>query len=70
MGKVKDNILFSRSSGKIGDVIYKKYSYGTVISKIPDRTICFTRSRQMLEACLKIYFWGNNASAGTELLAA
>jgi hypothetical protein len=38
MAKLKNNIVFSGASGKIGDVIFKKYSYGTVISKIPDRS--------------------------------
>jgi len=30
----------------------------THLKRLARKTICFSRSREMLEACLKIYFWG------------
>ena len=38
MARVKDNLIIKGSSGKLGDIIFKQYSYGTVISKVPDRS--------------------------------
>ena len=38
MAKAENNVLFNGISGKYGNVILKNYSYGTVISKIPDRS--------------------------------
>jgi len=31
----------------------------THLKRLSRKTICFSRSKEMLEACLKIYFWGN-----------
>lgn len=31
----------------------------THLKRLSRRTICFSRSRAMLDACLKIYFWGD-----------
>jgi insertion element IS1 protein InsB len=36
----------------------KNLSIRTDIKRLSRRTICFGRSRAMLENCLKIYFWG------------
>ena len=36
----------------------KNLSIRTDIKRLSRRTICFSRSRVMLENCLKIYFWG------------
>jgi len=36
----------------------KNLSIRTDIKRLSRRTICFGRSRAMLEYCLKIYFWG------------
>jgi insertion element IS1 protein InsB len=36
----------------------KNLSLRTDIKRLNRRTICFSRSRVMLESCLKIYFWG------------
>jgi IS1 family transposase len=33
------------------------------IKRLSRRTICFSRSRVMLENCLKIYFWGTDRTA-------
>jgi insertion element IS1 protein InsB len=30
----------------------------THLKRLSRKTICFSRSKEMLEACLKIYFWG------------
>ena len=38
MGKLKDNVLVNGMSGSIGNVLLKQYKYGTVISKMPDRS--------------------------------
>lgn len=38
MGKVKNNVLVRALSGHIDGVLLKHYSYGTVISKMPDRS--------------------------------
>lgn len=38
----------------------KNLSIRTHIKRLSRRTICFGRSRVMLENCLKIYFWGRN----------
>jgi IS1 family transposase len=35
----------------------KNLSIRTHIKRLSRRTICFSRSRVMLESCLKIYFW-------------
>jgi insertion element IS1 protein InsB len=36
----------------------KNLSIRTDIKRLSRGTICFSRSRIMLENCLKIYFWG------------
>ena len=38
----------------------KNLSIRTHIKRLSRRTICFGRSRIMLENCLKIYFWGRS----------
>lgn len=38
MPKVKLNVLVNGISGKSGNMIFKQYAYGTVISKRPDRS--------------------------------
>jgi hypothetical protein len=38
MGKVKDSIIVEGLSGQVGGVLLKNYRYGTVISKMPDRS--------------------------------
>jgi insertion element IS1 protein InsB len=36
----------------------KHLSMRTHLKRLARRTICFSRSRAMLEACVRIYFWG------------
>ena len=31
----------------------------THLKRLSRKTICFSKSKEMLEACLRIYFWGN-----------
>ena len=38
MARVKDNIIIKGLSGRIDNLLVKNYSYGTVISKMPDRS--------------------------------
>lgn len=38
MSKVKENVLINGMSGRLDNVIFKHYRYGTVISKKPDRS--------------------------------
>jgi insertion element IS1 protein InsB len=37
----------------------KNLTIRTHLKRLSRRTICFSRSLQMLESCLRIYFWGN-----------
>jgi insertion element IS1 protein InsB len=47
----------------------KHLSMRTHLKRLARRTICFSRSRAMLEACVRIYFWGQQkgftAACGT-----
>ncbi|HLK28672.1 MAG TPA: IS1 family transposase [Puia sp.] len=36
----------------------------THLKRLSRKTICFSKSREMLEACLKIYFWKNKLLSG------
>jgi hypothetical protein len=36
MARIKNNPLVNGFSGKLGDIIFKSYRYGTVISRCPD----------------------------------
>ena len=38
MARNKNNILLKGSTGKLDKLIFKQYSYGTVVSKSPDRS--------------------------------
>jgi hypothetical protein len=38
MGKLKGNVLIEGMSGQLDRVLLKQYHYGTVISKMPDRS--------------------------------
>jgi insertion element IS1 protein InsB len=38
----------------------KHLSMRTHLKRLARRTICFSRSRAMLGACVRIYFWGSN----------
>jgi hypothetical protein len=36
MARVKNNVLVKGFSGKLDEIVFKTYSYGTVISRYPD----------------------------------
>jgi hypothetical protein len=36
MARVKDNVLVKGFSGKLDQVVFKTYSYGTVVTRYPD----------------------------------
>jgi insertion element IS1 protein InsB len=46
-----------KSKYNINHIERKNLSIRTHLKRLARRTICFSRSREMLEACLKIYFW-------------
>jgi insertion element IS1 protein InsB len=50
--------LHTRSKYKINYIERKNLSVRTHLKRLARKTICFSKSIVMLEACLKIYFWG------------
>ncbi len=44
----------------INHIERKNLSIRTHLKRLSRKTICFSRSCEMLEACLKIYFWSSN----------
>jgi CobQ-like glutamine amidotransferase family enzyme len=36
MARIKDNVLVKGFSGKLDQVVFKTYSYGTVVTRYPD----------------------------------
>ncbi len=48
----------------INHIERKNLSIRTHLKRLSRKTICFSKSREMLEACLKIYFWSDRASFG------
>jgi insertion element IS1 protein InsB len=50
--------LHTRSKYKINYIERKNLSVRTHLKRLGRKTICFSKSIVMLEACLKIYFWG------------
>jgi insertion element IS1 protein InsB len=49
--------LHTKSQYKINYIERKNLSIRTHLKRLSRRTICFSKSIVMLEACLKIYFW-------------
>jgi insertion element IS1 protein InsB len=49
--------LHTRSKYKINYIERKNLSIRTHLKRLARKTICFSKSIVMLEACLKIYFW-------------
>jgi insertion element IS1 protein InsB len=47
-----------KSRYNINNIERKNLNVRTHLKRLSRKTICFTRSAIMLEACLKIYFWG------------
>jgi IS1 family transposase len=50
--------LHRRGAAVINRIERKNLSIRTHLKRLSRRTICFSRSLQMLESCLRIYFWG------------
>jgi insertion element IS1 protein InsB len=50
--------LHRRNKYKINHIERKNLSVRTHLKRLGRKTICFSKSICMLEACLKIYFWG------------
>jgi hypothetical protein len=38
MARLKSNVLVEGFSGRIDRLLFKQYKYGTVVSKMPDRS--------------------------------
>lgn len=49
--------LHRKSHYQINHIERKNLSVRTHLKRLSRKTICFSRSKEMLEACLKIYFW-------------
>jgi insertion element IS1 protein InsB len=58
------NTVHSTTPYNINHIERKNLSIRTHLKRLSRKTICFSRSKEMLEACLRIYFWGSPASAG------
>jgi insertion element IS1 protein InsB len=52
--------IHSTKQYSINHLERKHLSMRTHLKRLARRTICFSRSRAMLEACVKIYCWGKN----------
>jgi insertion element IS1 protein InsB len=50
--------LHCQSAYQINHIERKNLSIRTHLKRLSRKTICFSKSREMLAACLKIYFWG------------
>jgi insertion element IS1 protein InsB len=50
--------LHSTTQYNINHIERKNLSIRTHLKRLARKTICFSRSKEMLEACLRIYFWG------------
>ncbi len=50
--------LHKVSKHKINHIERKNLSIRTHLKRLGRKTICYSKSTAMLEACLKIYFWG------------
>ncbi|HRE65887.1 MAG TPA: IS1 family transposase [Cyclobacteriaceae bacterium] len=49
--------IHCRSSYRTNHIERKNLTIRTHLKRLSRKTICFSKSREMLEACLKIYFW-------------
>ncbi len=38
MARLQTNLVTEGISGKLSNVVFKRYAYGTVVSKVPDRS--------------------------------
>lgn len=54
-----------KAKHNINHIERNNLSIRTHLKRLARKTICFSRSKEMLEACLKIYFWENKTSTVT-----
>jgi IS1 family transposase/transposase-like protein len=54
--------IHSRRGHKTNHIERKNLSLRTHLKRLSRKTICFSRSAALLEACTKIYFWGKYAA--------
>lgn len=52
--------IHNQSAYKINHIERKNLSIRTHLKRLSRKTICFSKSRIMLEACLGIYFWNQS----------
>jgi insertion element IS1 protein InsB len=57
-GSLLPQCIHSTKQYSINHLERKHLSMRTHLKRLARRTICFSRSRAMLEACVRIYFWG------------
>jgi IS1 family transposase/transposase-like protein len=57
-----EKTLHHKSKYKINYIERKNLSIRTHLKRLSRKTICFSRSKEMLKACLKIYFWSASFS--------
>ena len=62
-GQLIPRKLHRRSANCINRIERKNLTIRTHLKRLSRRTICFSRSLQMLESCLRIHFGGNSPSA-------
>ncbi len=55
-------VLHCTHQYNINHIERKNLSIRTHLKRLAKKTICFSRSKEMLEACLSIYFWGTISS--------
>jgi insertion element IS1 protein InsB len=55
--------LHSTTQYNINHIERKNLSIRTHLKRLTRKTICFSRSKEMLEACLKIYFWNDRGTS-------
>jgi insertion element IS1 protein InsB len=58
------NDTHHQSAYNINHIERKNLNVRTHLKRLGRRTICFSRSTAMLEACLRIYFWGMKWGVG------
>lgn len=54
--------LHHKAKYNINHIERKNLSIRTHLKRLSRKTICFSKSKEMLEACLKIYFWWRGES--------
>lgn len=52
--------IHQQTKYSINHIERKNLSIRTHLKRLSRKTICFSKSKEMLEACLRIYFWSTN----------